>query len=189
MGHAQKSSRFKRLSLIRTDNPNLRFVFRSLLTSYATFSGGVSIDRINHFLHRQHTSKPLRFRCKVHYKSVHLFHTNHVFITTIDRHPAGRVHPGNAPVLKFYARCIITYLYDLIKTLPMAPIILASLFSADSSNSHRFFLVLHRPGNGILQRVLREVRASVTISRSSVAKGWSRADSGHTSPWKVHPFR
>jgi hypothetical protein len=57
------------------------------------------------------------------------------------------------PYPEVYACWMITYLYELIKILPTAPIILASLCSADSANSCCLFRVLHRPGDRRLQSV------------------------------------
>jgi hypothetical protein len=83
--------------------------------------------RMNHFTPWATRLKPIGFRgMTVADKIIHSTRTM-FFTATISGHPAGRTHPGNAPLPKFYARWMKTYLYDLIQSLPTAPIISASL--------------------------------------------------------------
>lgn len=53
-------------------------------------------------------------------------------------------HPVNAPI-SYSVRCTeLTYIYDTIQSPTRAAFILTLLCSVDSSNSLRFFLVLHQ---------------------------------------------
>lgn len=92
----------------------------------------VLIDRMNHFSHRQHTSKLLQFHCWALCKSVHSYHTDDVIVGKVERHPAGRSHPGNTPISKSYRRADTIYLYDIIITIATAPIIFRPAFSCFS---------------------------------------------------------
>jgi hypothetical protein len=53
--------------------------------------------------------------------------------------PSGQSDTTHVPILKSLRRAEVTYHYDIINSLPTAPIILASLCSAVSANSHRLF--------------------------------------------------
>jgi hypothetical protein len=104
----------------------------------------VLIDRMNHFPHRQHASKPLQFHCRVLCKSVHSYRTDDVILGTVDRPPTGRSHPGTAP-----SRSHINAFIRLIYTTSLRVYRLLRSFSG------RFFLVLPRPGDGLVQGVLQ----------------------------------
>jgi hypothetical protein len=66
------------------------------------------------------------------------------FTGTVKRHPAGRIHPENAPISKSYRRADTIYLCDLIKTIPTSLII-----------SRSVFLVFYRLVDGFVRGVLQ----------------------------------